>query len=28
MGTAAFDVLDDFGDAHIRWHAKQAMDVV
>ena len=28
MGTAAFDVLDDLGDAQIRWHAKQAMDVV
>jgi hypothetical protein len=28
MGTATFDVLDDFGDADIRWHAKQTMDVV
>jgi len=28
IGTAAFDVLDDFGDAQIRWHAKQTMDVV
>ncbi len=28
MGTAAFDVLDDVGDAEFGWHTKQAMDVV
>ena len=28
MGTAAFDVFDDFVYAEIGWHAKQAMDVV
>jgi hypothetical protein len=28
MGATAFDVLDDFGNAPIWWHAKQTMDVV